>query len=120
MKVRDFYYKPNIVILFPQSIFKNPKKHNKIRITSIKVIWVSIDFCRKILYTVRMKQNNTIKLIKGSTLIQVKVKVSGIKGFNYTYTLQEHRRKYICNTTPQVVKMLGRLELRGYQEMGVK
>ena len=54
-------------------------------------------------------------LIKGKQKIKIKEQKSSIKGFNYTYLIIEHKRAYTCQTTPKMVKLLGRLENRGFK-----
>lgn len=55
-------------------------------------------------------------LVKGNNTIEIKEKISKIQGYNYTYVLREHKRKYNCQTTPVLVRLLSKLEGRGFKE----
>ena len=55
-------------------------------------------------------------LVKRKNTIKIKEKRSKIQGYNYTYVLREHNRKYNCLTTPVLIRLLGKLEARGFKE----
>ena len=56
-------------------------------------------------------------LIKGNNTISIKEKISKIQGYNYTYVLRERKRSYNCQTTPKLIRVLSKLENRGYKEL---
>ena len=56
-------------------------------------------------------------LIKGNTKINIKIKNSKIPGYNYTYVIREHKRRYNCQTTPEFIRVLGKLEGRGFRTL---
>ena len=57
-----------------------------------------------------------IELYKGKNTISINETISKIQGYNYTYVLREHKRRYYCQTTPLLIRVLGKLEDRGYKE----
>lgn len=56
-------------------------------------------------------------LTKGNNTIKIQEKISKIQGYNYTYVIREHKRRYDCQTTPRLIRVLSKLENRGYKEL---
>ena len=56
-------------------------------------------------------------LNKGNNTIKIREKKSKIQGYNYTYVITEHKRSYTCQSTPKLIKVLSKLEGKGFKEV---